>query len=197
MTSTYLSSEIQVQPGRLPTDAERHQAVVQAGLFSQIPLQETPRHRHEYIEGTHPSRVECDAAILADAVPRLSLYKRPDMRLRSPCLDCQRLTRPGRSRCDDCTRAIRKGWDRGSVLNRQRRMRGAGGGAQRLRRKVNTQGGSPCTGCGTWYPAPSIRIDHVVTIGSGGTDQDDNVQPLCLSCHRIKTRQEQATPSPA
>ena len=119
------------------------------------------------------------------------------MRLRSPCLDCQRLTRPGRSRCDDCTRAIRKGWDRGSVLNRQRRMRGAGGGAQRLRRKVNTQGGSSCTGCGTWHPAPSIRIDHVVTIGSGGTDQDDNVQPLCLPCHRQKTRLEQATPSPA
>ena len=144
-----------------------------------------------------PTRAECDAAILADAVPRLSLDTRLDMQLRSPCLDCQRLTRPGRSRCDDCTRAIRKGWDRGSVLNRQLRMRGAGGGAQRLRRKVNTQGGSPCTGCGTWHPASSIRIDHVVTIGSGGTDQDDNVQPLCLSCHRIKTRQEQATPSPA
>jgi 5-methylcytosine-specific restriction endonuclease McrA len=114
------------------------------------------------------------------------------MRLRSPCLDCQRLTRPGRSRCDDCTRAIRKGWDRGSVLNRQRRMRGAGGGAQRLRRKVNTQGGSSCTGCGTWHPAPSIRIDHVVPVGLGGTDEGENVQPLCLDCHRAKTRSEQS-----
>ena len=144
-----------------------------------------------------PTRAECDAATLAGAVPSVLSRTRFDMRLRSPCLDCPRLTRPGRSRCDDCTRAIRKGWDRGSILNRQRRMRGAGGGAQRLRRKVNTQGGSPCTGCGTWHPAPSIVIDHVHPVGKGGTDQDDNVQPMCLSCHRIKTRQEAATPSPA
>ena len=141
--------------------------------------------------GRSPTRAESDAVILADTVPRLSLDMRLDMQLRRPCLDCNRLTRPGRSRCDACTRAVRKGWDRGSVLNRQRRMRGAGGGAQRLRRKVNTQGGASCMGCGSWHPARSIRIDHVVTVGSGGTDEDDNVQPLCLPCHRIKTRQEQ------
>jgi len=143
-----------------------------------------------------PTRVECDAAVLAEAVPRLSLDTRHDMHLRRPCLDCQRLTRPGRSRCDDCARAIRKGWDRGSVLNRQRRMRGSGGGAQRLRRKVNTQGGCSCTGCGTWHAASCIVIDHVHPVGKGGTDQDDNVQPMCLTCHRQKTRQEQATPLP-
>ena len=191
MSPTYPSSQTQAQPGRTSTSAGVHQVTAQAGLHSRIAAQLPAIHRHVISEGTHPSRVECDAAILADAVPRLSSDMRLDMHLRRPCLDCQRLTRPGRSRCDDCTRAIRKGWDRGSVLNRQRRMRGAGGAAQRLRRKVNTQGGSSCMGCGAWHPAPSIRIDHVVTIGSGGTDQDDNVQPLCLSCHRIKTRQEQ------
>lgn len=194
---TYFSSEIQARPGRSSTDASGHQAVVQAGLHSRIAAQLLALHRHVISEGTHPTRVECDAAILADAVPRLSLYTRLDMHLRRPCLDCNRLTRPGRSRCDDCTRAIRKRWDRGSVLNRQHRMRGSGGAAQRLRRKVNTQGGSSCMGCGTWHPAPSIRIDHVHPVGKGGTDQDDNVQPLCVPCHRIKTRQEQATPSPA
>ena len=141
---------------------------------------------------TSPTRAERDAAILADAIPRLSLDTRLDMQLRRPCLDCNRLTRPGRSRCDDCTRAVRKGWDRGSVLNRQRRMRGAGGGAQRLRRLVNAQGGASCMGCGSWHPAPSIVIDHVVPMAKRGTDLDDNVQPLCEGCHRIKTRQEQA-----
>ena len=119
------------------------------------------------------------------------------MHLRRPCLDCNRLTRPGRSRCDDCTRAIRKEWDRGSVLNRQRRMRGAGGGAQRLRRKVNTHRGASCMGCGTWHAASFIVIDHVHPVGKGGTDQDDNVQPMCLVCHRIKTNREQATPTPS
>jgi 5-methylcytosine-specific restriction endonuclease McrA len=48
-------------------------------------------------------------------------------------------------------------------------------------------------GCGSYYPAPSIVIDHVHPVGKGGTDQDENVQPMCLSCHRQKTRQEQAT----
>ena len=118
------------------------------------------------------------------------------MQLRSPCLDCQRLTRPGRSRCDACNRTVRKGWSRQSVLNRQDRMRGAGGAAQRLRRKINTQGGSSCNRCGSWYPAPNIVIDHVHPVGNGGTDQDDNIQPLCLPCHKAKTRQEQATPTP-
>ncbi len=155
--------------------------------------------RHVYKDRTlHLSRVECGAAIRADAAPRLSLDTRPDMQLRRPCLDCQRLTRPGRSRCDECSRVIRKQWDRGSVLNRQRRMRGAGGGAQRLRRQVNNEGGASCMGCGSWHPAPSIRVDHVVPMANRGTDLDDNVQPLCLGCHRIKTRQEQAVaPAPA
>ena len=192
MISTYPSSAYQARPGRTSTEAGLHQVTVQAGLHSRIAAQLPAIHRHVISEGTHPSRVECGAAILADATPRLSYDTRLDMHLRRPCLDCNRLTRPGRSRCDDCTRAVRKGWDRGSVLNRQRRMRGAGGGAQRLRRKVNTQGGSSCTGCGTWHPAHSIRIDHVVPVGQGGTDEGDNVQPLCLGCHRAKTRGEQS-----
>jgi len=193
MTAAYPSSEIQARPGRPLIDAPRLQATVQAGLHSRIPVQLLPPERHVYKDRTdHLSRVECDAAILADAVPRLSLDTRLDMQLRRPCLDCSSLTRPGRSRCDACTRAVRKGWDRGSVLNRQRRMRGAGGGAQRLRRLVNTQGGASCMGCGSWHPAPSIVIDHVVPMAKRGTDLDDNVQPLCEGCHRIKTRQEQA-----
>ena len=192
MTPTYPSSEYQAQPGRPSNSAGVHQVTVQAGLHSRIAAQLPAIHRHVISEGTHPSRVECGAAILADATPRLSYDTRLDMHLRRPCLDCNRLTRPGRSRCDDCTRAVRKGWDRGSVLNRQRRMRGAGGGAQRLRRLVNTQGGSSCMGCGSWHPAPSIVIDHVVPMAKRGTDLDDNVQPLCEGCHRIKTRQEQA-----
>jgi len=191
MTAAYPSSEIKARPGRLSTKTPRS-STVQAGPFFLTDAQLLPPLEHIDREGTHPSRVECDAAILADAVPRLSLDTRLDMQLRRPCLDCQRLTRPGRSRCDDCTRAVRKRWDRGSVLNRQARMRGAGGGAQRLRRLVNSQGGSSCTGCGSWHPAPSIVIDHVVPMAKRGTDLDDNVQPLCEGCHRIKTRQEQA-----
>ena len=144
--------------------------------------------------GRSPTRVDCGAAIHADATVRLSLDTGHDMQLPRPCLDCQRLTRPGHSRCNDCTGAIRKGWDRGSVLNRQNRMRGAGGGAARLRRQVNTQGGSSCMACGSWHLATDIVIDHVVPLSNNGTDLDDNVQPLCIACHRLKNRREQSSP---
>ena len=72
MTSTYPSSEIQARPGRTSTEAGLHRVTVQAGLHSRIAAQLPAIHRHVISEGTHPSRVECDAAILADAVPRLS-----------------------------------------------------------------------------------------------------------------------------
>ena len=116
------------------------------------------------------------------------------MFLSRPCLDCGQRTRPGHSRCQACTRRARRMWDRQAVRNRQNRMRGAGGGAARLRRQVNTQGGSSCTACGSWHLATDIVIDHVVPVSRNGTDLDDNVQPLCIACHRVKTRREQSSP---
>ncbi len=116
------------------------------------------------------------------------------MLLSRPCLDCGKRTRPGHSRCQACTRRVRRAWDHQSVLNRQNRMRGAGGGAARRRRQVNTQGGSSCMACGSWHHANNIVIDHVVPLSRNGTDLDDNVQPLCTPCHRIKTAREQSSP---
>ncbi len=37
--------------------------------------------------------------------------------------------------------------------------------------------------------AATIR-DHVKNLAEGGTDTDDNVQPVCGPCHRVKTYQE-------
>ncbi len=34
--------------------------------------------------------------------------------------------------------------------------------------------------------------DHIVPLAEGGTDADDNVQPLCQDCSDIKTRAEAA-----
>ena len=72
MSPPYPSSQTQAQPGRTSTSAGVHQVTAQAGLHSRIAAQLPAIHRHVISEGTHPSRVECDAAILADAVPRLS-----------------------------------------------------------------------------------------------------------------------------
>ena len=67
------------------------------------------------------------------------------------------------------------------------------GAAQRLRRAVNTQGGSLCAACFVQHPAPLLRIDHRQALFLGGLDVDDNVQVLCVHCHGIKTRAEKAT----
>ena len=118
------------------------------------------------------------------------------MFLPRPCLDCGRITEPGRSRCAPCNRGVRKRWDAGSVRNRQRRMRGGGGGAARLRRKVNREGGAVCGLCSGWHPATDIKIDHRLALANGGTDHDDNVWSTCTKCHKRKTRSEQARPHP-
>ena len=31
------------------------------------------------------------------------------------------------------------------------------------------------------------QIDHIIELWEGGTDDESNLQALCLSCHRVKT----------
>jgi 5-methylcytosine-specific restriction protein A len=45
-----------------------------------------------------------------------------------------------------------------------------------------------CLAQGLTVPA-TIR-DHILNLQAGGTDTDDNVQPLCVACHDIKTDAE-------
>ena len=111
--------------------------------------------------------------------------------LKKPCLDCGRLTQPGKSRCPEHSRQVRKSWDRQAVLNRRARMATGDGGASRLRYRVNAQGGASCVRCSNYYPAGLIRIDHTLRLADGGLDVDDNVEAMCHLCHRAKTIAEQ------
>lgn len=120
------------------------------------------------------------------------LDSRLTLLLPKPCLDCGRVTRPGHSRCAPCTRQVRRGWDRQSILNRRARMKRGDGGAARLRRKINREGGAYCVHCGVEYPGPSIEVDHLIPVSRGGLDTDDNVRPLCSRCHYLKSKGERA-----
>jgi 5-methylcytosine-specific restriction endonuclease McrA len=39
----------------------------------------------------------------------------------------------------------------------------------------------------------TAEFDHITPLADGGSDEDENIQGLCLACHREKSAQEQAT----
>ena len=64
--------------------------------------------------------------------------------------------------------------------------RGYGWNWQKLRPVVLVRDGWLCRVCGR--PAgKSAHVDHIVPKRQGGTDELDNLQTLCQSCHSRKT----------
>lgn len=48
----------------------------------------------------------------------------------------------------------------------------------------------PCQQAGRVSPAR--QVDHIVPKADGGTDDDSNLQAICLACHQVKTAREAA-----
>lgn len=36
----------------------------------------------------------------------------------------------------------------------------------------------------------TLEVDHIVSLSKGGTDEDGNLQALCVPCHEAKTIRE-------
>lgn len=47
-------------------------------------------------------------------------------------------------------------------------------------------------GCGLVWRSDRDQIDHRIPREQGGSNDESNLQPLCLECHRIKTDEETA-----
>jgi 5-methylcytosine-specific restriction protein A len=47
-----------------------------------------------------------------------------------------------------------------------------------------------CQACGT--VTLDLEVDHIINVAQGGTDADDNLQALCVPCHKGKTAEESA-----
>lgn len=62
-----------------------------------------------------------------------------------------------------------------------KRARGRAGAAQRQRRLAAEPNCRDCAELG--FERPAQEIDHIIPLGMGGRDTDDNVRSLCRSCH--------------
>ena len=47
-----------------------------------------------------------------------------------------------------------------------------------------------CAGCGCVWVSSRDQVDHKVGLEQGGSNEDWNLQPLCVPCHDKKTARE-------
>ncbi|PKH12613.1 HNH endonuclease [Pseudomonas sp. 43NM1] len=45
-----------------------------------------------------------------------------------------------------------------------------------------------CRVCG--LITDQLEVDHIVNLAQGGSDDDDNLQAICIPCHKVKTARE-------
>ena len=53
-----------------------------------------------------------------------------------------------------------------------------------------------CQLCGLFPIPPTFEVDHIVELQDGGRDVAENLQALCVSCHRDKTRRNRLSKNP-
>lgn len=110
------------------------------------------------------------------------------MRPPRPCTQCGALVRDGTSRCQ--AHKVRPGTfaDRSRGTRHQR---GYGASWDRARERILTRDGGLCQPClHRGLVTVAREVDHVVPKARGGSDADDNLQAICVACHRAKTAVE-------
>lgn len=59
---------------------------------------------------------------------------------------------------------------------------------RRLKEKIHTRDGWTCLHCG--ITTMKLELDHIINVAQGGTDDESNLQSLCVECHKVKTQKE-------
>ena len=67
--------------------------------------------------------------------------------------------------------------------------RGTTAGWRKARQAAFALYGDACVRCGD----KATDIDHIVEVAKGGTDELENLQPLCRACHNLKTGEFNST----
>ncbi|WP_441005289.1 HNH endonuclease [Xanthomonas sp. WHRI 1810A] len=70
---------------------------------------------------------------------------------------------------------------------------GSGRGGRPWRRKraaILIRDEYTCQACST--VTLDLEVDHIINVAQGGTDDEANLQALCVPCHKAKTAEESA-----
>ena len=59
---------------------------------------------------------------------------------------------------------------------------------RRLKAKIHLRDKYTCQCCGV--VTMELELDHIVNVAQGGTDDESNLQSLCVPCHKEKTLKE-------
>lgn len=103
---------------------------------------------------------------------------------------CGQLVRDGSSYChahQSDRRTTRFGDDRrGSASER-----GYGSAWAKLRGRIMQRDCGLCQPClKAGRVTPARQVDHIISKAEGGTDDEDNLQAICMDCHKSKTGRE-------
>ena len=85
-----------------------------------------------------------------------------------------------------------KAWDHGR--RESRHARGYGTAWEKLRERVMQRDCYLCQPCYRATPqriTPAKEVDHVIPKAKGGTDALDNLEAICVPCHRDKSARDQ------
>lgn len=104
-----------------------------------------------------------------------------------PCLDCGTLTNGTRCPPHQRDRDRIRDRARNQIKTRRRANRPGNNAAARLRYALNKHSTAICQHCHETHTPQHLEIDHILPLGDGGTDTEDNLQILCKPCHRTKT----------
>ena len=59
---------------------------------------------------------------------------------------------------------------------------------RRLKAEIHKRDDWTCKCCGR--VTTELELDHIVNVAQGGTDDESNLQSLCVPCHKKKTQIE-------
>jgi 5-methylcytosine-specific restriction protein A len=103
---------------------------------------------------------------------------------------CSALVRDGSGYCNahqSDRRTNRFGDDRRASASE----RGYGTAWVKLRNRIMQRDCGLCQPClKAGRVTPARQVDHIISKAAGGTDAEDNLQAICITCHKSKTGRE-------